>query len=364
MLGKEAPCDRFHGKRRKIISTVRKQITPATRYLILALTDECNLRCLYCYRGEPEAKQSMSRKTAGKSLRFAAASGKAFHVQMTGGEPALVPEMIEWTSSQIRSVGRPATIAVQTNGTLLDRALIKYLKRYDVQVGISLDGTPAVQEKLRGRAAETIRGMKLLSDANMEFRVTAVVTRQNVKHLHDLALFLAAFPGCRGLGLDMLVNRGRAAASKTVAAPLPEALKTGVIRLTETLRRINRRRSVPIQLREWERIKGRRVRGASDYCHACRGESLAVLPDGTLFPCSQTAGDPAFACGTVDAPDTSKITALSGLTLRGEQCGGCLLASYCPGDCPSRLYYNGIQNSRLACVMYQTLWQEYTRSLQ
>jgi len=223
-------------------------------------------------------------------------------------------------------------------------------------------GPPAVQEKIRGNGAATIRGMKLLSDANMEFRVTAVVTRQNAGHLHELALLLAAFPTSRGLGLDLLIRKGRAAKLETIAPPSEEALKIGIIRLAETLRRINTRRSIPIQLREWERIKERCARKTGEYCHACRGESLAVLPDGALFPCSQTAGDPAFACGAVDDPDMSKITALSGLTLHGEQCGSCPLASRCPGDCPSRLHYNGIRNSRLACVMYQTLWQEHTRS--
>ena len=342
-----------------------KPITPTPRYLVLALTDECNLSCCYCYRGEPKKTQPMSLKTIEKSLRFAAASDRRFHVQMTGGEPTLKPEIIEWTASRIRSIGRPATIAVQTNGTLLDRSLVKLFKKYDVQVGISIDGAPSVQKRLRGNAEATIRGIKLLSDANVEFRVTAVVTRDNVEHLRDLALFLAAFQTARGLGLDLLVLKGRAKASKSIGVSSEEALKDGIIRLVGALRLINKKRSIPIQLREWDRIKRLAAVGKTErYCHACNAESLAVLPNGTLFPCGQTAGDPEFACGTVDAPNLSGMMALSGKTLRGDQCGGCPLVAYCPDDCPGRLHYNDTHTRRLACIMYQTLWEVSQKDLQ
>jgi uncharacterized protein len=41
---------------------------------------------------------------------------------------------------------------------------------------------------------------------------------------------------------------------------------------------------------------------------------------------------------------------------RGRKaCSHCSLNLNCPGECPSRLYYNRHDGVQLACVMYQTL---------
>ncbi|HCX89504.1 MAG TPA: radical SAM protein, partial [Deltaproteobacteria bacterium] len=71
------------------------------RYLVLLLTTACNLNCAYCYREERDHFQSMPREVAEKALRLAASSGSSFHVQITGGEPCLEPELIEWTASLV-----------------------------------------------------------------------------------------------------------------------------------------------------------------------------------------------------------------------------------------------------------------------
>lgn len=60
--------------------------------LILELTRQCNMRCAHCMRGEPEDK------TIGTSIleRLFREVRHIEHLGLTGGEPALVPEQIEW----------------------------------------------------------------------------------------------------------------------------------------------------------------------------------------------------------------------------------------------------------------------------
>ena len=331
------------------------------RYLMLLLTTACNLNCLYCYRGDKDRPQSMPREVALKSFLLAAAAGRPFHVQLTGGEPTLEPELIEWVADTIRKAGWPATIALQTNGTLLDYSLIRVCQKYDIQIGVSWDGPPEIQEKLRGKAVATLKGLKLLSAAGMPFRVTTVVTQVNVAYLGRLALFLSAFPSARGLGLDLLVQKGQALKAPPVTPPTPETLRTGLFELLDTLRRVKARRSSPLHWREWELLQqSHNRRKAAPFCPASRGESLAVHPQGTLYPCTQTVGDRRFASGTLDAPDPSGLLALKKYTLNGTACSGCPLVNHCPGDCPSRQYYNQEPARRLACVMYQTI-DEYER---
>ena len=329
------------------------------RYIVLLLTTECNLDCVYCYRGKKSC-QSMSLKIAVQAIEMAAQTGLPFHVQLSGGEPTLEPELIKGIAFFIRKSGLPATMGIQTNGTLLDISLIKMFKHYDIQVGVSLDGPPDFHEKLRGKAGLTIRGLKLLSDYDVSFRVTCVVTGQNVAVMDQLALLLGSFSTVRGIGLDILVQKGCALKRDCVSPPAPDDLKNGLKKLLQTLGWINKNRSHQIKLRELESLKQAAQKGNKPhFCHASKGEAMAVHPDGTIYPCAQTADDPCFVCGTVEVPNKENLYLLGKYSLRSEQCNDCPVYGFCPGDCPSRLYYNDAQTRRLACVMNQTLWEEY-----
>ena len=60
--------------------------------LILELTRQCNMRCAHCMRGEPEDK------TIGTGIleRLFREVRHIEHLGLTSGEPALVPEQIQW----------------------------------------------------------------------------------------------------------------------------------------------------------------------------------------------------------------------------------------------------------------------------
>ena len=339
-----------------------KTVDEYPRYLVLLLTEACNLRCVYCYRGDQRCAQSMFREVAEKALHLVSSSRGRFHVQMTGGEPALEPELVEWIASLIRKKGWPATIGIQTNGTMLDTSLIRIFKQYSIQVGLSLDGPPEVQEEIRGEALSTFKGLKLLSDKEVPFRVTTVVTEQNVHALGRLGLLLGAFSTLRGIALDILVAKGRSLEGRAIH-PTFQDLTGGLQRLFRALRWVNEKRSHPVKLRELELLKQAAAgKGKTSFCHAALGEAMAVLPDGSVYPCAQTAGDPRFACGTVEAVERKNAARLAAYRLQGADCTKCRIRSFCPGDCPSRLYYNDEDAKNLACVMYQALWEEYERS--
>lgn len=328
------------------------------RYLILWLTTGCNLDCLYCYREKEDSIRSLTLDDAQKALRLAALSGKSFHVQLAGGEPTLEPALIEAIAATIRRNARPATIGLQTNGTLIDERLIALCQRYNIQIGVSLDGTSDIQERLRGSARETLLGLKKLEAGNVNFRVTTVVTEVNVGYLWRLALLLSGFRSARGMGLDLLVNKGRAARDNLIKSPSVDSLTAGLKKLLDTIGSINKRRTPPLQLREFENLyKQSDKTGKRAYCHACQGESLAVHPDGALYPCGQTIGDPDFVCGTLDSPDWPRLKTLSSYRLEGLNCFSCPIEEHCPGDCPSRQHYNNKKDRLLICAMYQTLWQ-------
>lgn len=292
----------------------------------------------------------MSRETALAALALAAESGQPFHVQLAGGEPTLEPGLIHFIAQVVRQRSRPATLAIQTNAVALTSDLADMLRRWDIGVGVSLDGPPQVHGKLRGKSAHTLRGMESLERAGVDFNVTAVVSAANVMHLPKLALLLGRYEHAKGLGLDLLINRGRAA-KESIAMADAQKLHRAAQELVLAVAWVNRIRRTPLVLREVERMKT----GASVFCHAAAGASLAVHPDGRLYPCGQTMGDDDVALGTINSPDFSRLNALGGFVLGSAQCGGCPLEGRCPGECPSRLKYNGRQGHKLACAMLRGL---------
>lgn len=329
------------------------------RYLILCLTTRCNLACTYCYHGESAEPMDMSWSVLDRALDRVGPEKGPFHLQLTGGEPTLVPALIERAVRKVRIPGRSDTIGIQTNGTCLNPDLVELFRTFDVQVGVSLDGPPAVHHALRGQASQTLHGLQLLEARGVPFRVTTVVSRENVGHLDRLVWLLAGFGQARDIGLDLLVHKGRAIHGGAVAPADVPALRSGLHAMVAALQAVNRRRPIPLQLRELELLRrpGSTSTNLRFFCHASRGQSVAVHPDGRIFPCGQTLGDPHFAAGTIERPEPARLTVLQGIHLASENCRSCPLQGCCPGECPSRLHANRSVNPTLACELYRALWE-------
>lgn len=321
------------------------------RYLIVSLTSRCNLRCKYCYSSATCNGADMSDEVLEKTVSLADNGGPLL-LQITGGEPTLVPEKIDKLARLCSGMKNSPKLAVQTNGTLLTPSLVELFLKYEIQVGVSLDGPPDIQERLRGKANETFQGLQLLERSGVPFRVTTVLCESTVFTLDKLVLLLAGFSCCRGIGLDLLVNRGRASTSDVFPATAQQLVK-GLRKMVVVLTAINRKRASTIQLREL----GREQQGGAStcFCHAASGTSLAVDPEGSLAPCGQPLGDPAFSGGTVFKPNSESRVSLESITLQSNECSSCSLEHRCPGDCPSRVYYNREETTPLACIMYRCL---------
>ncbi len=337
-------------------------------YLILMLTDRCNLSCQYCYLGQNKKSvhngKEISSHLIDKALSLWFANKNRWRIQITGGEPFLARELLEYTAKKIRDVSFKSPVSVQTNATLLNHRDADLIKRYHLEIGVSLDGDPDIQNRVRGKAADTFRGIRCLEEAKIPFNVTCVVSSANADRLHRLVLALGGFSMARGIGFDLLVCKGRAMTSG-ISPASPQALTTGIRKLKQALTMVNAGRSTPLVLRELEKIKSaRRGIRPSAFCHAASGKSLLVSPGGELYPCSQTAFDPAFYLGTLENKQTqSKAAAGSGkrpqwptLEERAKNlCPSCSLNACCPGECPSRLYYGNTGETPLACTLYQAL---------
>ncbi len=157
------------------------------RQFILKVHSRCDLACTYCYvyQHADQGWRTQPRSMSGDVVARAAAR-MAQHVQahdlagidviLHGGEPLLVgAQGLTHCVATVREAIRPetaVTFAMQTNGMLLDEAMLSVLDSPDprrrVLVSVSLDGPAAVNDRRRVRAdgtgshATVARALRLL----------------------------------------------------------------------------------------------------------------------------------------------------------------------------------------------------------
>ena len=344
------------------------------RYLVLWPTAACDLACPYCYRRERRGGR-MPTEVADASLDLLAegvrTTGQPAHVQLAGGEPTLVPSLIEHVAERVAGIrGGRVTCGIQTNAAHLDDEIIAMFTHRGVRVGVSVDGPPQVQERARGSAAPTFRGLLALARADIPVRVTTVLSALNVDHLDELAVTLGGLPNVTGFGLDPLVGIG-SAAGRGDLVPSDDAVVGGITALYRRLIQVNAMRARPLVWRELETVRAAMHRSPANtpttvdpsgrtllplsvsnhpYCHAAVGESLGVAPAGGVSPCSPPVGDPASRAGPAPDVDWDRLKhrfSQDVHTLRGP-CHRCALAGRCPGDCPSRVEANTLADPEQA----------------
>ncbi len=174
----------------------RRAVTSA--YLLL--TENCNLRCTYCFEGKTRCvNKYMSKETAFKTVDFLfnqAIENDAddIHITFFGGEPMLCPELmtdiIHYAEKQSKGNGKKAKYSIITNGTIYNEKVEKFLdvwrsynnNRLDIQ--LSIDGIPEIQDINRPCAAETLVSSELVKEAVGKYKEYFKRNNVNPEGLH------------------------------------------------------------------------------------------------------------------------------------------------------------------------------------
>jgi uncharacterized protein len=147
------------------------------RQLTLHLSDQCNLRCSYCWIKPGESPAVMTPEIAGAALSMFPDDGRDLRIAFFGGEPLLhyhllkdiVARAKDWA---VRKNCRPL-FHVTTNGTLVRREIARFLADQDFSIIVSCDGPEHLHDAARGEGsyAAAQRGLELLRDADCSNRV-------------------------------------------------------------------------------------------------------------------------------------------------------------------------------------------------
>ncbi|GLV54048.1 hypothetical protein KDH_08970 [Dictyobacter sp. S3.2.2.5] len=98
----------------------------------------CNIACQYCYQN-PQREAGNFRQSYHMDLMKQAVAREGGPFTLFGGEPLLLPlddleELLRWGMQEYGRSG------IQTNGILLSPEHIRLFKKYNVHIGVSIDG--------------------------------------------------------------------------------------------------------------------------------------------------------------------------------------------------------------------------------
>jgi uncharacterized protein len=325
--------------------------------LVLNLSQDCNLRCSYCYAA---AGGYGSRRVLMGSRR-AAATADAFlarfdlgSIQFFGGEPFLNPRAMaavcERAAAACARDNRPVpAFTAVTNGTVLSPAIIALIRRYRIHVTVSLDGDRALHDGQRffrngkGSFDRIVRNIHVLQDATGEpGQIEGTFTARHLEagfSLEDFMSFAARDLGVHRLHMPWIMGTGygggaipptaanrkrltglySAAAAASLASLLGGSLEETIL-LSGVEREIRRR------------LSGRNGGGAQ-IC-AAGLDTLSAAADGAVYPCFMFTNKEPFRLGQVDGlgdPGFARRRAAFVKSLKVPDCGPPPLSS-CAGQ--------------------------------
>lgn len=333
--------------------------------LCLLVTNDCNLRCRYCFaKGGRVDRSRISPEVARRSLDFLFAGlGKRSRceVDFFGGEPLLVFDVVRdailYGEKRAEEEGKTIRFTLTTNGILLDDEIVRFLLDHHVSVILSMDGRPKAHDGMRvfpgGRGTYAVVLAKyrryVLEREGCDLRfhdywVRGTFTRRSLDFAADVEHLV-------NLGFEKISMEPVIAGEEAPYAIREEDLE---------------------QLREeYEKLftfyvrSARSGRGFSFYhfivpsdggpcvykrLTGCGAgvEYFAVAPSGDLYPCHRFAGHEEFKMGDV----FSGIEPGNGDELRRrfsgthvyskDICASCWARFYCGGGCHASAYeFNG-----------------------
>jgi len=338
---------------------------PAINILYLLLSDACNIRCRYCYFLAPmpcDYQYSfMESEIAIKALDlFARCVHKSVakghpeqHIVIYGGEPTLNKEVLLEALKYIDrlkekgALPKSADVTLNTNGILLDNAILEQCKISNVVVAISMDGPKEIHDQMRVHASgrgtfdEVVRLYRVAQQKGVHTGICVTIDRHNLFRMEEVVRWVANELGAKGMGFNILIENscdqvqaGSDSYAEIVARELIKSFKVA-------------REEGVYEDRMMRRVKNfmEKEPVLSD-CGGC-GLQIVVSPDGKIGVCQAFCGEKKFF---VEEPFDTFEPELhpywkqwrARSPLANDVCKSCVALGNCGGGCP----YNAFRTKK------------------
>ena len=299
----------------------------------IAVTYRCNLNCKFCYVGDKnygELNTSDTKKLLFKIYNEAHVPSVSF----TGGEPLLrhdICELVAYSSH----IGLWTNLI--TNGTLLNAAIVKELKKAGLSSAqVSIEGPePTIHDNITGVQGSfdaTVAGIKLLRDADIPVHTNTTVSRDNLNHLEGI-LLLAKKIGLKRLSMNLLIPCGSALDKKALWVSYSE-IGEYILQLKHGAEKEDMKFLwySPVPMCEFNPIS---YGFGNKSCAAITG-LLSIDPLGNIIPCSSWR----MPVGSLLKKSfnaiwrSSMLSYFKNIEYAPDKCHECLHFDICKGGCP------------------------------
>jgi uncharacterized protein len=273
--------------------------------------------------------------------------GKDTHFSFFGGEPllrfGLMKKIIYYIRKKEGEAGKPVSLSVTSNGTILTEHILDFFKEQSVYLCISIDGPAQVHNLNRrykdGRTSyeDVIRNLRFALDRLPTLQVNAVYGPDTIDFLPETVSFFSQ------LGVPSIhLNPNISALWEEKVFP---KLRANYMQVAQHyIRNFRHGQEIAINLIDNKIIlllKG----GYEDEDRCGMGETeWGFAPSGNIYPCERFIGDDdncSLCLGDIHkGPDQSRICSL--LKHRGnhdEKCLTCSLQKFCMNWCGCTNYY-------------------------
>ncbi len=319
-------------------------------------TDRCNSNCPYCYvpakmrKDGAQMSTEQLRQVLNKVLDYFLGTGSKrkpviiFHAS----EPLLAKEAV---FSAIREFKDKFSFGLQTNGLLLEKEDVEFLKEYRVGVGISLD---APERKLNNQTRPSAKGgnfdqvVRAIEwfDGYAGLNVISTMTKFNIHSLEKLVRFLHSKKvPC------VLFNPVRLTQKHSLKTKPDEKLMTkNFLKAVDTAIGLSRSSGRRIVVANYSNVilgivapEARRMMCDISPCGGGRC-FLTVTASGEMIPCGEfiglknSSGGNIFKTGIKEAMESTPFQKIrSRFVEKIAECDVCVYRNICGAPCPAEL---------------------------
>ena len=330
------------------------------RSVDIEITNDCNLRCKYCYHftGPGDVREDVP---TGEWLRFFEELGRCavMDVYIEGGEPFFREDLRELIDGVVKNRMR---FKLLSNGTLITDEAASYIAstgRCD-NVQVSIDGgSPQTHDLSRGKGSfhRAVAGINILRKHQIPVGARVTINRHNVRGLDEIAKFLLDDIGLPAFSTNSAGPMGLCRQNQEEMGLTVEDRQIAM----ESLLRLNKKYNGRIKAqagpladaRQWRMMEQARREGRAQlpncgFLSGCGGvmDKMAVRADGVMTPCTQMSH---IELGRINRDDLMEVwqhhPELKRLRERAaiplstfEFCKGCEYMHYCTGNCPALAY--------------------------
>jgi len=321
-------------------------------------TNQCNLRCTYCYASAGDGPAEGLKWPVAKAAIDLVASNaqklnqKRFSVGFHGGgEPTLrwafFIRCVDYARQLGQKLDMQVTCSAASNGAFTEKQREWIVKNLD-SLSISLDGPADIQNQQRpllngkGSFDRVYQTLKAFDAANFNYGLRSTITNRNVLRMQEIAEYFLDHFHAQRIHFEPLFLCGRCLTNK-VQAPAPSTF------IREFLKANAYAETRGAQIA----YSGLRIGGAtSTFCGAC-GDNFCVTPEGDVTSCfevteKQDSRSELFFYGQWQPEKKrfdiweNKLKQLKSFNVQNiSYCSDCIAKWHCAGDCLAKVSFDG-----------------------